>query len=148
MIRFACAILFFLILELFSFVFLTEAEKKYSALFGFDISSLISKLNMEHVRSFETCVGSLICSEPDLGWWSAPGKSGELGFGTVTNDTSGSRTFPGQNRVSEIATYGDSFTQGTEVADDGTWQAQFERKFQIGLKNFGVMGFRPDQALV
>lgn len=43
---------------------------------------------------------------------------------------------------------GDSYTNGSDVADDDTYPAALERMLDVGVANLGVGGYGPDQALL
>jgi hypothetical protein len=50
--------------------------------------------------------------------------------------------------VSLLATFGDSYTHGDEVADAETWQTCLAEELRADVYNFGVGGYGPDQALL
>ena len=50
--------------------------------------------------------------------------------------------------VSLLATFGDSYTHGDEVADAETWQSYLAEELGADVYNFGVGGDGPDQALL
>lgn len=91
--------------------------------------------------------------DPDLGWDYRPGQAAEsrtvLGDKIVMNfDAEGSRRLPFDFGPVEIATYGDSYTAGTEVGDDQTWQYFLSRLTGTRVLNFGVYAYGTDQALL
>jgi hypothetical protein len=90
--------------------------------------------------------------DPDLGWTFKPGRtiehvtSGMPWALTVARD--GSRAGPGNRGREWVRTYGDSFTAGDEVDDDQTWQTYLAEAGGAAVRNFGVSGYGPYQALL
>lgn len=65
------------------------------------------------------------------------------------------RTNPDRSRVDRLHTdqprvvvYGDSFAQGIEVNDDETWASLLETELRQDVRNFGVHGYSPLQAVL
>jgi hypothetical protein len=54
----------------------------------------------------------------------------------------------GQPQDAVVVVTGDSYTQGGDVADDGTYPAALERILDVGVANLGVGGYGPEQALL
>ena len=89
------------------------------------------------------------------GWWNAPGAVGEQRGQAVHINDVGARTSrpltvappPGARRV---ACYGESFTFGSEVADEEAWPARVEARSDgtCEVWNMGVGGWGTDQALL
>ena len=69
--------------------------------------------------------------DPDLGWDIKP----------IARNLVEGKTYLAQ-------AYGDSFTQGAEVEDAGTWQDQFEAMTGRAILNLGCGGFGLDQAVL
>ena len=90
---------------------------------------------------------------PVLGWDYRPHERVEdrncLGEAwTDSHNPDGSRVNPLQFGSTLVATYGDSFTLGAEVQDNGTWQYFLTESLESGTKNFGVGGYGILQALM
>ena len=47
-----------------------------------------------------------------------------------------------------VVVAGDSYTQGSDAADDDTYPAALERMLDVGVANLGVGGYGPEQALL
>ena len=110
---------------------------------------LVSTIKKDTLEIFVECKSpTFLCFHPELGWWHKPGRAGNIGYGPITTDDSGSRIIPGQTGPLLMATYGDSFTYGEEVDDNSTWQAQFALAQKIKVQNYGMMGYGPDQAIL
>lgn len=90
--------------------------------------------------------------DADLGWTFKPGRVVEdRTHGTswsIHIDADGSRVDPMSTGPLWIHTYGDSFTAGDEVDDEQTWQSMLGRRRKAQVKNFGVSGYGPYQALL
>lgn len=93
--------------------------------------------------------------DAELGWNSVPGtavtQKNVLGEPwTATYDDDGARTscLDDSGEPPLIATFGDSFTRGDEVADDETWQCELERRLARRVVNHGVGGYDVGQALL
>ena len=86
--------------------------------------------------------------EPDLGWaLKAGGGSGN--YVQTSQGLRGTRVYPPRPKegMVRMATFGDSFTYGTEVAARDTWQARLETVHpHLEVLNFGVNAYGPDQA--
>ena len=59
----------------------------------------------------------------------------------MTYDPDGARTDPTEHGSVLLTTYGDSFTEGSEVNNDETWQFYLENLINHDVKNFGVSGY-------
>jgi hypothetical protein len=91
--------------------------------------------------------------DPELGWDYRPDERmtivDEFGHATLmTTDANASRTLPVEAGPGLIAAYGDSFTAGSNVNDDETWEYFLSRLTGTRVANFGVAGYGPDQALL
>ena len=62
-------------------------------------------------------------------------------------DAQGARRGPANHPPFAVATYGDSFVAGDEVADHHTWQVQLGARLNGGVQNLGVPGWGADQAI-
>lgn len=94
----------------------------------------------------------------ELGWNSVPGTAvtqknvrGEAW--TATYDNRGARvSCLGAEATHDapplVATFGDSFTRGDEVADHETWQCELERRLGQRVVNHGVGGYDVTQAVL
>ncbi len=91
----------------------------------------------------------LVLFHPVLGWDYPPNIEYEDIAGTLY------RHAPGGERLTctsfdttAISTYGDSFTYGSEVRDEDTWQTFLAQKIGTNVLNFGVGGYGTDQAFL
>lgn len=90
---------------------------------------------------------------PLLGWAPKAGSAGvEKGVAGEVQyhiDKSGSRRIVGKPiREARIATFGDSYTFGRQVADHETWQSELGRLTDSGVLNYGVGNYGLDQAVL
>ncbi|MGW1867661.1 SGNH/GDSL hydrolase family protein [Streptomyces mauvecolor] len=91
--------------------------------------------------------------DPELGWCRRPGEHAtektDRGTVTFSVDAHGARTNPGfEDRVPEIACFGDSFTFCRLVDDDHTWPHMLSRRTGRATANYGVGNYGLDQALL
>ena len=93
--------------------------------------------------------------DPLLGWDNKPNTSQMSANAAgrlvrASYDSDGARRDGLPAKASLIATYGDSFTAGAEVADHETWQHYLEQDLGYEVKNFGVaaQGHRSGSAQV
>ncbi|MBI5684086.1 MAG: SGNH/GDSL hydrolase family protein [Verrucomicrobia bacterium] len=91
--------------------------------------------------------------DPLLGWDLQPGLQREETNSAGSNYTV--RTNADRSRVDRLHTgkpcivvYGDSFAQGVEVNGDETWASLLEAELQQDVRNFGVHGYSPLQAVL
>ena len=90
---------------------------------------------------------------PILGWDNRPlervSKRGNAGITFTANyDADGSRSDGLPPSPLLVNTYGDSFTHGNDVEGDQTWQYYLETRIGHEVKNYGVAGYGPQQALL
>jgi lysophospholipase L1-like esterase len=89
----------------------------------------------------------LLMFHPVLGWDYPPGVLYRDLDGIIyTHGPDGSRRTATRFESSSIATYGDSFTYGTNVRDEDTWQSFLAERLGSSVLNFGVAGYGTDQA--
>jgi hypothetical protein len=91
-------------------------------------------------REFNIWRSNLTKPDQELGW---------------TNNTEhkqvaqgGARRDDGPNAGTKISVYGASFVFGEGVTNEETFSAQLARRFDNSVRNFGVGGYGPDQALL
>lgn len=94
--------------------------------------------------------------DPLLGWAPSPERVWPQGSGSYSVNRDGIRAPRDYSREPppaslRIAVFGDSFTEGNEVADEHTWPRQLERRLnEAGLRaevlNFGVSAYGMGQA--
>lgn len=88
--------------------------------------------------------------DSDLGWSIKPGGQGEI----YTANQAGLRgdqeyTINPTEGVTRVATFGDSFVHGDDVANYQTWQHHLEKRLpKLEVLNYGVGGYGVDQALL
>ena len=97
-----------------------------------------------------------IIFDPWVGWALSPNRVWDEGGGNFSVNTDGMRATREYNRepardTLRIAVFGDSFTEGKEVADEHTWPQHLERGLNdAGIRaevlNFGVSAYGMDQA--
>jgi len=91
-----------------------------------------------------------LAHDAELGWSIKPGGSAEL-YSANAQGLRADREFdrqPPAGRV-RIATFGDSFTHGDDVAAEATWQSALmglDERYEV--MNFGVPSYGPGQALL
>jgi hypothetical protein len=89
----------------------------------------------------------LVLFHPDLGWDYPPNIAYEDIDGTLyRHGPSGERITCTSFGTTAISTYGDSFTYGSEVGDEDTWQTFLANRIEKNVVNFGVGGYGTDQA--
>jgi hypothetical protein len=85
--------------------------------------------------------------DPELGWDYPPNIEYEDIDGTLyRHGPSGERITCTSFGTTAISTYGDSFTYGSEVRDEDTWQTFLAKRLGTNVVNFGVGGYGTDQA--
>jgi hypothetical protein len=84
--------------------------------------------------------GANIGFDADLGWH--PVASSEI------FDDAASRRTSERFGAFDVAAYGDSFVFGAGVADDETFSFLLSAALQTGVRNYGVGGYGPDQAVL
>lgn len=67
---------------------------------------------------------------------------------TVSFDTRGARSSPWSHQATLLSAYGDSHILADEVSDSQTWAVQLSDRLRVGVDNYGVAGYGPDQALL
>ncbi len=78
--------------------------------------------------------------DPELGWDIPAGGKNNLGASRRSH-------YPALPHY-EIKAFGDSFTFGSDVEENQTWEAVIERETRWSCLNYGVPGYSPDQALL
>jgi hypothetical protein len=113
----------------------------------------VDRLSREHREILERVIrgeSAYRKIDPELGWTIRAGGESGLARANATGFRA-SREYAASppEGVVRIATYGDSFTHGSEVGNSDTWQHQLETRHP-GLEalNFGVGGYGLDQALL
>lgn len=91
---------------------------------------------------------TLLLFNPHIGWDYPPEIVYELGGDVYSHGSEGERITVTSYDTTSIATYGDSFTYGAEVADSDTWQTFLASKIKTNVLNFGIGGAGTDQALL
>jgi len=91
--------------------------------------------------------------DAELGWDNRPNRS--LAYSNflgrtirIRTDALGARGPDPQAGPDLIDAYGDSYTFGSDVNDDETWSHVLSRLTGIRVRNFGVVAYGPDQALL
>ncbi len=88
------------------------------------------------------------------GAWKNSGLEGDLELGWITDrqnqaiSPNGARRDGSANIAAPISAYGDSFVFGADVDNDQTFPHFLSRRFGVGVANYGVSGYGPDQALM
>ena len=138
--------------EFAGYRFLLHQQQRYRHFFAFDIDRYVDGLNPAHLRMHRDRLASKYIwpPHPTLGWRRSPLSSHffEESGTTITTDANGARSIPGAAGPVSIVTYGDSFTEGLEVDDPDTWQAQMAYATGTRVLNYGVSAWGPDQALL
>jgi len=89
---------------------------------------------------FRTWKDDLTMPDRDLGWTSNPTHP------NVSDD--GAREAEGQRPGTRVYAYGDSFVFGAEVGNDQAFTYLLSQTIGTGVRNFGVGGYGPDQAIL
>jgi hypothetical protein len=121
-----------------------KTRNHYRALWG--------KVSGTHLEQADASTSSYVVYDPDLGWAIGPNRRSTNGL--YFSDAQSLRApNVGEDvlvppRAPWIATLGDSFTFGEEVAYHDTWPAQLEHLFEgrFAVANFGVLGYGVDQS--
>ncbi|MBT8137297.1 MAG: hypothetical protein KJO54_09830 [Gammaproteobacteria bacterium] len=106
--------------------------------------------NVDQQRLEDYLAGSF---HQQLGWSIRPGTS-STGVNKAGNewqanyDARGARVSCTDSADMLIASYGDSYTHGDEVANDATWQCVMEQQLGQRVINYGVPGYGVGQALL
>jgi hypothetical protein len=79
--------------------------------------------------------------DAELGWDLAPGSKNNLGASRHRGDSPPHGPY-------KLKAFGDSFTFGSDVADDQTWTAIIEAQAHWHTLNYGVPGYGTDQAFL
>lgn len=100
-----------------------------------------------HVRYQVGKTTSLYMFDADLGWDYPPGiVYRDIDNIIYSHGPDGERKTCTAFPTTAIATYGDSFTYGTDVGDEQTWQTYLAKRLYANVLNYGVAGFGTDQA--
>ena len=116
----------------------------------------ISQLRVRIGDYLENAEWATIVHDPWLGWAPSPNRVWEEGDGSFSVNSIGMRSTreysaePPREAL-RIAVFGDSFTEGKEVADESAWPRHLERELgEAGIRaevmNFGVSAYGMDQA--
>lgn len=110
---------------------------------------LLNQNQMQIVRALLDGESRYVTHDPDLGWTIKPNGSSASLYQANSQGIRAQRNYPEvpDPDMIRVATFGDSFTEGYEVKNEETWQAQLEdldRRFEV--LNFGVRGYGVDQA--
>lgn len=89
---------------------------------------------------FRTWKDDLTMPDRDLGWTSNPTHP------NVSDD--GAREAEGQRPGTRVYAYGNSFVFGAEVGNDQAFTYLLSQTIGTGVRNFGVGGYGPDQAIL
>jgi len=116
----------------------------------------ISQLRVRIDEYIENEKWATIMYDPWLGWAPSPNRVWQEGSGNYSVNSDGMRATRDYTRepardTLRIAVFGDSFTEGKEVADEHTWPQHVERRLtKAGIRaevlNFGVSAYGMDQA--
>lgn len=148
-----------ILIEIMCFVFLSlYLYPQYSRLFWTDHKANFDNITPEFVSAYggvNRDIGADVMFDAELGWDTIPGIFGINKTGcdgkewTFSLDSNASRntTTEFDKQTPFVSLYGDSFTFGSEVNDDQTWQHYLEEAAGFKVQNFGVGGYGPDQAL-
>lgn len=133
--------------ELGSYWYLSIQKNQAPQLFQVTPQDIVAVTSHDKIESFLRCT-SWICYHYQLGWWRHPNVVTDIGYGSLTTDETGSRGASSKGNPSLIETYGGSATQGILVKDAGTYQAKLQYNTNLSIRNYGVMGYGPDQSLL
>ncbi len=90
---------------------------------------------------------SLYMFHPVLGWDYPPGiVYRDIDNIVYSHGADGERKTCTDYPTTSVTTYGDSFTYGTDVADEQTWQTYLADRLHTNVLNYGVAGYGTDQA--
>lgn len=131
--------------ELAAWIFLRVQRSRHGGVFQMTPGEVIAALGSGLAGFLQG--DKPVVPDARVGWTrKRPSVRHHAEFGDVTTDTDGNRVVPGATGPLLIDTYGDSFTECSEVADDATWQAHATRAMGARVRNFGVLGYGTDQA--
>ncbi|HCP46681.1 MAG TPA: hypothetical protein DIU15_11595 [Deltaproteobacteria bacterium] len=136
------------ILECCCAAVLLWARSSRSEYFSGHFDRLVRSVDQELIESVETTG-----YDAHLGWDRQPNqlrnRTNSAGVPyTETYDELGARTNAQYAETLAAASYGDSHTVCSEVNDDETWQYYLSRSLEANVRNFGVGGYGPGQALL
>ena len=141
LIGFAC-------LEFLGYQLLQLQLRNHPYLFEFSIEKHIAGVGDQQILAWASG-NAVYGADPELGWKRMPNRQSTAPDGwTMSSDALGARLIPEQVGPVWLSTYGDSFTECVEVNDDQTWQAYLVAERGGQVRNYGVSGFGPDQALL
>jgi lysophospholipase L1-like esterase len=135
-------------------IFLVFEAIGYFSFFLFDDIYDHRKEVLTRIRALDLVNGKPHNLDPALGWtYRGPENHGEANCqGTVVEysfDQTGARTYTGYDgRRAEIVVVGDSYTHGSEVADDDAFPAQLAKDLGLSVANHAVGGYGPVQAFL
>ncbi|MGR3173250.1 MAG: SGNH/GDSL hydrolase family protein [Candidatus Scalindua sp.] len=143
----------YIIIEVFSLFSLFLLKEVYHIVYSPTLTTSLSDINKKNLTSLITnkTYSSYITYDPILGW--SIKKNGVFG-GIYRANSQGIRAnkeyqlIPSKNVV-RISCFGDSFTHGSEVKNEYTWQEQINTvNKDLEVINFGVGGYGLDQAML
>ena len=109
----------------------------------------LNQNQIQVVRALLDGESRYVTHDSDLGWTIKPNGSSASLYHANSQGIRARRNYsevPDPDMI-RVVTFGDSFTEGYEVKNEETWQAQLEnldRRFEV--LNFGVRGYGVDQA--
>lgn len=134
--------------EFLGYQFLQLQLRNHHYLFEFPIEQHLANLSDRKIHAWMEGRRAYV-ADPETGWTRTPSRqSSTHASWTLTSDDTGARVIPGQRGSIWLSTYGDSFTECVDVNDDQTWQAYLVQELGGQIRNYGVAGFGPDQALL
>ncbi len=135
-------------------IFLVVEAIGYFSFFLFDDIFDHRKEVLAKIRDLDLAKGKPPNLDPLLGWtYRGPESHREANCqGTMVEysfDQSGARTYTGYDGTkAEIIVVGDSYTHGSEVADDDAFPAQLAKILDLSVANHAVGGYGPVQAFL
>jgi len=135
-------------------IFLVFEAIGYFSFFLFDDLYDHRKEVLARIRALDPTKGKPHNLDPVLGWtYRGPANHREANCqGTVIEysfDPNGARTYTGFGGIdAKIVVVGDSYTHGSEVADDGAFPAQLAKILDLSVANHAVGGHCPVQAFL
>jgi hypothetical protein len=135
-------------------IFLVFEAIGYFSFFLFDDIYDHRKTVLAKIQALDPARGKPHNLDPALGWtYRGPGSHREANCqGTVVEysfDSNGARTYTGfDGTKAEIIVVGDSYTHGSEVADDDAFPAQLAKILDLSVANHAVGGHCPVQAFL
>jgi hypothetical protein len=135
-------------------IFLVFEAIGYFSFFLFDDIYDHRKEVLAKIREYDPAKGTPKNLDPVLGWtYRGPESHREANCqGTMVEysfDLNGARTYTGYDgKKAEIIVVGDSYTHGSEVADDDAFPAQLAKILDLSVANHAVGGYGPVQAFL